>query len=154
MTEQPEASEALKPPAPRPCQSCPYRRDVPSGLWHPDEYVKLALYDQSMSFQPQGVFMCHQADGRVCAGWAGCHDGEDLLAVRLAEVTRVIPPDIVKAIIEYVSPVPLFPSGTEAAKHGMAEVAAPGDEAKTLVRKLLRNNPSLETADPGDRSAP
>ena len=31
---------------PKPCASCPYRCDVPSGVWHPDEYAKLEVYDR------------------------------------------------------------------------------------------------------------
>lgn len=28
-------------PSPRLCESCPYRRDVPSGIWDRSEYAKL-----------------------------------------------------------------------------------------------------------------
>lgn len=72
-------------PAPKPCASCPYRRDVPSGVWHPDEYTKLRRYDEDTSQQPAGLFICHQTDAendarRVCAGWVGCH-GDQLLGL-------------------------------------------------------------------------
>ncbi|MFD7961193.1 DUF6283 family protein [Streptomyces zaomyceticus] len=40
------------PPAPRPCASCPYRRDVPSGVWSRGDYVKLPLYDGPTWTQP------------------------------------------------------------------------------------------------------
>jgi hypothetical protein len=37
-------SEALTCAA-RPCASCPYRKDVPSGIWAAHEYTKLLAYD-------------------------------------------------------------------------------------------------------------
>nr|WP_280343300.1 DUF6283 family protein [Nocardia neocaledoniensis] len=36
--------DKIGPPAPRPCVSCPYRRDVPSGVWDFGEYEKLRGY--------------------------------------------------------------------------------------------------------------
>lgn len=134
-------------PAPRPCVSCPYRRDVPSGVWHPDEYAKLPAYDAATPFQPPGVFMCHQVDGRVCAGWAGCHDGRELLALRLAVVLGTLTPDEVGETIDYVSPVPLFGSGAEAAEHGMAEVDAPDEPAVAVMERITRKREARENAD-------
>jgi hypothetical protein len=32
-------------PTKYPCPSCPYRKDVPSGVWAPEEYDKLPAYD-------------------------------------------------------------------------------------------------------------
>lgn len=31
---------SLRAPAPRPCESCPYRRNVPSGIWTEEEYIE------------------------------------------------------------------------------------------------------------------
>jgi len=45
-----------------PCQSCPYRRDVPSGIWAHEEYEKILDYDNETGHQPMKVFMCHQAE--------------------------------------------------------------------------------------------
>ncbi|WP_067904162.1 DUF6283 family protein [Nocardia vaccinii] len=83
-----EHVEEIGPPAPRPCSSCPYRRDAPSGVWDAEEYEKLRLYDLDMAFQPPRLFQCHQADfdsgvRRLCAGWAGCH-GSELLGLCVA----------------------------------------------------------------------
>lgn len=105
-------------PAPRPCQSCPYRRDVPSGVWAASEYAKLAAYDRDTAAQPAEMFLCHQnspdaAQSRLCAGWAACH-GDQLLALRLAGARRDLPPEVVRAAMDYVSPVPLFDSGAAA----------------------------------------
>ncbi|MGC4989793.1 DUF6283 family protein [Nocardia salmonicida] len=79
----------MGPPAPRPCVSCSYRRDVLSGVWDFDEYQKLRAYDGDMGVQAPQLFQCHQtgADStgrRMCAGWVGCHGGRALLALRLA----------------------------------------------------------------------
>nr|WP_239003987.1 DUF6283 family protein [Nocardia panacis] len=67
----------MGPPAPRPCASCPYRRDVPSGIWHESEYNKLRSYDLDTAYQPTALFECHQTEpdtpaARMCAGWVGC----------------------------------------------------------------------------------
>lgn len=127
----------VRPPAPRPCESCPYRRDVPSGIWAAEEYTKLPAYDQPTFDQPHGVFLCHQQDGRACAGWVGCHDMDESLALRFAAISGV-PAETVEAIRNYVSPVPLWPSGTAAAAHGLAEVEMPGSDAGRLIGKLTR----------------
>ncbi len=67
----------------KPCQSCPYRKDVPKGIWDQSEYDKLPRYDLPTYDQPHGVFLCHQQNGCLCRGWLDCH-GEGLLAIRLA----------------------------------------------------------------------
>src|SRR3954467_54109 len=102
-------------PAPRPCQSCPYRRDVPSGVWSSTEYAKLVAYDAPTYAQPLALFQCHQNgadDGRarVCAGWVGCH-GQELLALRLAVSTGRLDP----LVMGYRTTVALFASGRDAA---------------------------------------
>jgi len=123
-------------PGPAPCGSCPYRRDVPSGVWDAEEYEKLPRYDQPTALQPSGVFYCHQQDGRVCAGWAATHDMDESLALRLAAASGAIAPPDVEAVREYRSPVPLFASGREAAAHGLAELESPGPEARRAIKKL------------------
>jgi hypothetical protein len=119
-----------------PCPSCPYRLDVPSGVWHPDEYALLATYDGDMLAQAQarvfGLFFCHQADGNLCAGWAGCHDMRATLAARVSAG------DLDPSVFAYESPVPLFGSGTEAAAHGMRDAEKPGPEALAMIRKIVR----------------
>ena len=119
---------------PRPCPSCPYRRDVPSGIWAAEEYAKLPLYDQPTWAQPTRMFACHSAPAKVCAGWAGCHDMGESLAARLAVSRREISPDI----FGYTTAVPLFGSGAEAAEHGMRDLGTPGPEAQRKAAGLLR----------------
>ena len=53
---------ATRPPAPRPCDSCPYRQDVPSGIWAASEYAKLPAYDAPTCAQSARLFLCHQHD--------------------------------------------------------------------------------------------
>ena len=125
-------------PAPRPCGSCPYRRDVPSGVWHPDEYAKLPGYDADTPYQPSALFLCHQQTGRVCAGWAGCHDMPHSLAVRVAAGKGRLTGDELDALLGYRSPVELFDSGAEAAAHGLAAVACPDGPARKAINKLSR----------------
>ncbi len=132
----------VRPPAKSPCDYCPYRRDVPSGVWAASEYAKLPDYDRPTGDQPPGVFLCHKRNTHVCAGWAGCHGaqgaadhGYDLLALRFAALFN-IPEEVVAAVEVYRSPVPLFGSALEAAEHGMREVDAVGPEAVAAMEKL------------------
>ncbi len=119
-----------------PCRSCPYRRDVPSGVWAASEYDKLPGYDgeimQQIAHGCTGLFMCHQRDGRLCAGWVGAHGPENLLALRLHGAT------VAPSVWEYVSPVPLFASGAAAAAHGRRKIARPDVDAQRVIGRLLR----------------
>lgn len=141
-----------QPPAPRPCASCPYRQDVPSGVWGAGDYAKLPLYDEPTYAQPSGLFLCHQHDrddprARVCSGWAGCHDMAHSLSLRMALFSGDITSETVDAIVDYASPVPLFATGAEAAVHGMREIHDPGPDARRLIDKVSRTRTDLINAD-------
>lgn len=123
-------------PASRPCGSCPYRRDVPSGVWAPEEYDKLPPYDRPTGDQPPTAFYCHQQDGRLCAGWVGCHDMQESLGLRLALAHSRLTAEEYDVALDYVSPVPLWSSGAEAAEHGKAEIITPGVAARKAIDKL------------------
>lgn len=124
-------------PRERPCSSCPYRRGVPSGIWSADEYDLLPLFDGATGEQAlAGAFhplQCHQADGQLCAGWTGCHDMAENLAIRLHAAELDIP-----AILDYLCPVPLFSSGAEAAEHGKRDIEDPSPAARAVIAKLAR----------------
>lgn len=122
-------SELPSPPK-RPCGSCPYRCDVPSGIWHPDEYAKLLPYDGETWEQPPGLFMCHQRDGCICGGWLQTHDTSHLLALRLNRVHE--------SAFGYQSDIPTFASGADAAAHGLAEVLHPTADARRLIDGLQK----------------
>jgi hypothetical protein len=117
-----------------PCKSCPYRRDVPSGVWAREEYDKLPRYDGEIFEQAmQGasaLFHCHQRDGRLCAGWVATHGADNLLAMRL-NASRVEP-----SVWEYRSPCPVFASGREAADHGKRSIRHPGADARRVIARL------------------
>lgn len=119
-----------------PCKSCPYRRDVPSGVWAEDEYHKLPRYDGEIAEQvfngAWGVFDCHQRDGHLCAGWVACHGADNLLAFRM---TRE---DIAPEVYDYKSPVPVFSSGQESCDHGLKDIREPGAAAKRTITRLSR----------------
>jgi hypothetical protein len=121
---------------PKPCATCPYRRDVPSGVWSAQEYEKLRGYDGEVFEQAlagaHGLFMCHQADGKLCAGWCGCHDMGNTFAA------RVNAPHLDESVWTYESPVPLFASGNEAADHGEAEIEEPTVAARAAVQKITK----------------
>lgn len=128
-------------PRRRPCSSCPYRRDAPSGLWARNEYERLLRYDGTTGEQAEqgafGPFLCHHDDGHLCAGWVGCHDMYESLAIRLAQVNGLVLD--LDAIFAYRSPVPLFASGREAAEHGLRDLDAPNPETQRRMRALLRS---------------
>lgn len=118
-----------------PCKTCPYRRDVPSGLWAKEEYDKLKLYDGDIPEQlakgAGGRFDCHQRDGNLCAGWVATHGANDLLALRLAT-------DIAPEVYDYKTKVPVFGSGAEAAAHGMRDIKRPRAAARKAIDRLSR----------------
>jgi hypothetical protein len=137
----------------RPCATCPYRRTVPSGIWHPDEYVKLCRYDGDTSGQDVATFHCHRDPDDLCAGWLGHRDPVDLLAVRLGILRGTIDP----AMIDYRTDVELFASGTEAAEHGLTDIETPGQLARDAMIKLLRQRrmcSPMPDIDPDDDDAP
>lgn len=117
-----------------PCLSCPYRKDVPSGVWDKEEYAKLLDYDGSMIEQAnnpgsRAAFMCHMQNGNLCSGWVGAHGPFNLLALRLCHAAA--------SVFVYVSPVPLFKSGAAAAKHGLKSIRKPGKRAREMIAKLI-----------------
>lgn len=125
-------------PAPLPCPSCPYRRDVPSGVWEASEYDKLPAYDEATAGQPPAVFFCHQRNGRLCSGWVGCHDMRESLGLRLALFMDVITGEDFDAALDYECKVELFDSGMEAAEHGRTDIERPRDGARRIIGKLER----------------
>jgi hypothetical protein len=120
--------------AKRPCASCPYRKDAPSGLWDAHEYDKLPAYDGDILDQmfagATAVFGCHQRDGHLCAGWVAAHGPENLLALRLRG------DEVPQETWEYETDVPVFRSGSEAGRHGMKDLHKPGLKAQRLMVKL------------------
>lgn len=125
-------------PAARPCGSCPYRRDVPSGVWAPEEYAKLPPFDGETWEQPPTVFLCHQQDGCLCAGWAAVHNMAESLGVRAALASGLLSGEVAEALYDYTTDVPLFATGAEAAAHGLAEVDEPSVSAQRVINILTR----------------
>ena len=127
MTDLPRPSKA-------PCGTCPYRLDIEPGIWAQHEYEKLPAYDGDTVEQVMKgafqLFMCHQNDGHLCAGWVGCHDTQHLLALRMNPVHP--------STYGYVSPIALFATGAEAAAHGMSGIDNPSRAAQIKITKLER----------------
>lgn len=132
------SSDPVRPPAPNPCGSCPYRLDVPSGVWSPEEYEKLPVFDDPQNPSAWGLFLCHQQDGRLCAGWTACHDMDENIGLRLAVMSGTMSPEDADAARDYSTPVPIFESGAEAAAHGMREIETPSIGARRVVDRLVQ----------------
>lgn len=118
-----------------PCASCPYRRDVPSGIWEAEEYDKILPYDNETWMQPPKLFLCHQANGCLCRGWLDTH-GETLLALRLACSRGEVDPKTAGKSLDEGPAVPVFESAAEAAKHGRRSIKRPGRKARAMVSKI------------------
>lgn len=118
-----------------PCKSCPYRQDVPSGIWEKEEYDKILPYDNPTMFQPPTMFMCHQQDGSVCRGWLDCH-GDQLLGLRLACARGDIAPEDVSRAFEEGPAVPVFKTADLASRHGRKAIEKPSKKAKTLINQI------------------
>lgn len=135
----------IQPPASRPCGSCPYRCDAPSGLWHADHYNLLPKFDRTPDEgQPAGVFMCHQNDGRLCGGWVAVHDMEENIGLRIALVNEWISPETFEACLDYDPKVPVFESGAEARDHGMHEYVAPNEKTRRTAARLTKRGAVYE----------
>lgn len=122
-----------KPPK-TPCGTCPYRKDVPSGIWSAEEYAKLPAYDGDIPDQvtkgAAALFMCHQRDGCLCGGWLASHGPNRLLALRLHPVHS--------SAFDYQPGVEVFASGAQAASHGLTDIEKPGPKARAKIDGLLK----------------
>lgn len=125
----------------QPCSACPYRRDVPSGLWAAEDYDKMPPYDAPTMKQPMAAFRCHATPDHLCHGWAVVHSNRghdrELLALRLLEFQGG------EVIDVPASGVPLFESGTAAAEHGKADIDRPSIKAMLTGARLLNKYPRL-----------
>lgn len=121
--------------AENPCESCPYRRDVPSGIWHESEYEKLRAYDSDGFDRPLAAFLCHHSPDMkqqaACRGWLTVH--RETVAVRIAMMTGQVTPDEVYTEVS----APLFASGNEAADAGIKGVKRPKAKARKVIDRLL-----------------
>lgn len=118
-----------------PCVSCPYRQDVPSGIWSTEEYDKIVPFDNDTGFQPPALFMCHQGDNSLCRGWLDCH-GRDLLALRLASIRGEIDHESLYEALGQTPAVPVFSTAAEAAEHGRLDIDEPGEDACRLMARI------------------
>jgi hypothetical protein len=133
----------VEPPAKSPCGSCPYRRDVPSGVWAAEEYDKLPEYDKETAEQPPAMFACHQGDGRACAGWVATHDMTQNLGLRIGMAFGHVASEDVDAFMEYETATPLFGSGQEAADHGKRDLDNPSERASRVINKVMKTVPGV-----------
>lgn len=116
-----------------PCPSCPYRKDTPKGVWAQDHYEMLPQYDGDIGEQvTKGAFApfgCHYDNGNLCRGWIDCHGAENLLSLRLAEVSDEMftPP---KADV--------YASGAEVLKANLPHMENPSPEARAMMDNLIK----------------
>lgn len=138
MTGLPPVGDQPSTVRPKPCGSCPYRLNAPSGVWAPEEYERLRDYDGEIAEQVSAgafsLFHCHSTPLALCSGWVGHRDPFDLLALRLGVSTGAADP----SCLEYRTDVPLWPSGAAAHAHGVRDVEAPGAAAVAAIEKVVR----------------
>jgi hypothetical protein len=77
------------------------------------------------------LFMCHQKDGHLCAGWVAAHGPQELLAIRLNSRK------LHKSVFTYKTDIPVFKSGSEALRHGIRDLHDPNARARRLMAKLI-----------------
>jgi Family of unknown function (DUF6283) len=99
---------------------------------------KAPKYDAPTHEQPPGLFLCHQRNGHLCAGWVATHPMEESLAVRFAVARGELTGDDFDAVLDYTTDVPLHPSGQAAANHGRAHLHDPDERARAIMGKITR----------------
>lgn len=121
--------------ASNPCATCPYRKDVPSGVWHHDEYERLRKFDDEPRADNLGTFLCHQTNvcGKeiACKGWLMVH--RESVAVRLAMLRGHIDESAFSP-----TDVALHDSGNAAADFGQRDIERPRRTALKVMQKLKR----------------
>lgn len=107
-------------------------------MWDESEYHKLPEFDKPTAEQPPRVFMCHQDNDHLCAGWVACHDMDESLGFRINASS--LDEATIEAVLDYTTTVPLFASGAEAAAHGLAQLYEPSTKARNIIAKLERKH--------------
>lgn len=122
-----------------PCLTCPYRLDVPSGVWSASEYEKLRGYGANVTFN---LFLCHQtiAGGveLACKGWLLVES--ESVAVRVA---------CSLGLLDYPAcfapcSAGLHSSGAAAADYGQKQLKRPGRRALRVIEKLRQTGKFME----------
>ena len=99
----------------KPCKSCPFRKDAPLGLWHPEHYIRVA-YLGSADLTDMNPMGCHQYNGKTnpklrgekippCIGW---YLSRDSIGSRLEVLNRRIDPNEIDRTFEVMSPEDLL----------------------------------------------
>lgn len=118
---------------PNPCSDCPYATKTPTGIWHPDEYLKLTGYDDDSALE---TFLCHHSTdtdaNMVCRGWLSVHANS--VAVRVAILRGQITEEERDATVTE----PLYATGKAAATAGLRGVRRPSPAAKRVIQRLAK----------------
>ena len=118
------------------CDTCPYLRETPAGIWSAEEYEKLPTFDHDHEGMPVfATFLCHQTNATkvdtVCRGWLSTHG--DSIGARMAIMRKEIDPEDIPPAVE----PEYYATGREACDAGLAGLEEPGDEAQVKMSKLL-----------------
>ena len=126
--------DALKCPK-KACDTCPYLKATPSGIWSEEEYRKLPKYDDNESLT-LSIFHCHQENATgvptVCRGWVST--ARESISVRLGVLQGLIAVEDLPNGLEDA----YYSSGHEACEAGLRDIDDPSEEALELLNKLLR----------------
>ena len=119
------------------CDTCPYLKSTPPGVWSASEYEKLREFD----LDPEHggpiatVFHCHQENATgeptACRGWLSVH--KNSIPVRMAQLKGQIDPEDVPLEKE----PQYYLTGTEACLAGLSGVDRPSIEARLKIARLI-----------------
>lgn len=119
----------------KPCETCPYLRSTPLGIWDKSEYLRLLQFDEPTYKQSSSTFRCHNDSNCLCQGWLDCHDATQLLSIRIASIQQRLAPDF---NFER-SGADVYSSAKELVYANMRACGDPGDRAKRCIKKLTRS---------------
>lgn len=133
---------------PRPCNTCPYAKSTPSGLWAESEYAKLPKYDGETWEQDVHLFSCHKhgpEDNVLCKGWLLTHGTDRLLALRVAGARGHTLDESVYAECD----AEVYESGLAAYEAGILEIPNPSPLAIRRIAQVRaqRAKTSVPTTD-------
>lgn len=126
------------------CDTCPYLRATPSGVWDVSEYEKLrAMDNREWGGAGNTIFHCHQENATgvptACRGWLWTHGGNT--GVRLAVMGGLVKGDELPQEDEAHL---YYETGQEAYEFGVKDIDAPSAEACKKIHRLVKKGAGFD----------